>query len=426
MSQIGFNIKTLRKIKGLTQEAVCCEILSRSTLSKIENSLMEPSITQLLHIAEILQVDAATLLNPPENPENFIINEESKSGYLEKLFHMENYLTIIETTWPVTFESMYYKGLSYYELEIKDKAISCLSQCENLFLKLDEKDKNIQAENLCTSMNTLRKLKIHDNSAEENIKWLKKILNYVSHYHCEYKAIYPKIINSMAVHYLLSEDYVTASKLIEEYLNTRKECCFLKPSALLHLNMSIAKFSMKDYKSSLAHIKKAIFFFDYIHDKYQSDECYLLFFNNLLYLKDFHETFKLVEFLKENMAGSIFYNTFRLLEAILFYNLGDMDKTSHILQSLNLSALREKSMTDYYLLHGWVSFHYKDYAKCEADFEKCTNTLREEKRYLDLAMIYKDLYGIYGSDEYNIGYNKYFLLHNSREFNSLSPNITVI
>ena len=59
---LGDKIKFFRKKAGLTQLELSCDMLSRSTISKIESNKYTPSILQLQHIAKILNIDVSYLI----------------------------------------------------------------------------------------------------------------------------------------------------------------------------------------------------------------------------------------------------------------------------------------------------------------------------------------------------------------------------
>ena len=60
------NLQTLRKEKGLSQEALAARLhVVRQTVSKWEKGLSVPDAEMLLKLADILETDVATLLGAP-------------------------------------------------------------------------------------------------------------------------------------------------------------------------------------------------------------------------------------------------------------------------------------------------------------------------------------------------------------------------
>lgn len=61
---IGKRLKKARELKEMTQQEVADETdIARTTLSKIENDIYEPSIEQLRKLIELYNVNANWLLN---------------------------------------------------------------------------------------------------------------------------------------------------------------------------------------------------------------------------------------------------------------------------------------------------------------------------------------------------------------------------
>lgn len=86
---LGENLKTLRKEKGFTQEALAAKLnVVRQTLSKWEKGLSVPDAEMLKRIAEILEVDVSQLLGAD------IIKEENKNEVAEQLARINEQLVI--------------------------------------------------------------------------------------------------------------------------------------------------------------------------------------------------------------------------------------------------------------------------------------------------------------------------------------------
>lgn len=78
---VGSKIKALRKKRGLTQDALAENIISRSMLSRIESGSAEPSISSLKALADRLGISAGYLL---EDSEELLPAE--RSLYAKQLF----------------------------------------------------------------------------------------------------------------------------------------------------------------------------------------------------------------------------------------------------------------------------------------------------------------------------------------------------
>jgi len=68
MIELGKKLRTLREIKGYSQEYVANEIdISQRTYSKIENGLAKIDIERLQKIANVLEVDLVNILDEKSN-----------------------------------------------------------------------------------------------------------------------------------------------------------------------------------------------------------------------------------------------------------------------------------------------------------------------------------------------------------------------
>jgi len=209
MNKLGHKIKILRKAANLTQVDLSCDILNRTSLSKIENGNLYPSLPQLEHIADKFKISLSDLISDDDiSLLNF--NFTNSNLYLEELYDDEKYFDIIDKANELKlsdFSSCYYLGMSYYKIELKKDAKKYLSRCENLFNKLPEDDKHLNVENLCIALNSLRKIKIKSFSDDLNLEYLKKALNYLNLYNQSKCEIYFIINNNISACYLYREEY---------------------------------------------------------------------------------------------------------------------------------------------------------------------------------------------------------------------------
>ncbi|MER0123173.1 helix-turn-helix transcriptional regulator [Streptococcus sp. ZJ93] len=100
----GTVLKEIRKAKGLSQEEICGDFLSRTTLSKIENNKEVPSLDKVEHILRQLDISFAEFdyichyyapserVNIIEEFENFSSHLRTTSEFQEMLESCQNYL----------------------------------------------------------------------------------------------------------------------------------------------------------------------------------------------------------------------------------------------------------------------------------------------------------------------------------------------
>lgn len=135
MNKFGHKIKTLRKASKLTQADLSCDILNRTSLSKIENGNYFPSLPQLEHIADKLKISLSDLISD-DDISLLKFNFNNNKLYLKELYDNEKYFDIIDKANELRlsdFSSCYYLGMSYYKTELKKDAQKYLSKCEILF-----------------------------------------------------------------------------------------------------------------------------------------------------------------------------------------------------------------------------------------------------------------------------------------------------
>ncbi|HBA02556.1 MAG TPA: hypothetical protein DCW51_00460, partial [Clostridium sp.] len=215
-NNIGLKIKTSRKGAKLTQNDLSCDILDRSTLSKIENGYIYPSIPQLMHISKVLNLSISNLFCENITPCNASISSISKK--LKELYVNKEYNKIIDTITPYDFITTYYLGLSYYKLSCKEESKALLEKCEGLFCLLHDDLKPLYAENLAIAITTLGRLVINSFSDVENYNYLIKGLNYLEAYNLKNVKTYFIIINNIGAYYLYTYKYEEAISFYGEFL----------------------------------------------------------------------------------------------------------------------------------------------------------------------------------------------------------------
>lgn len=422
MNHLGFKIKTLRKSLKMTQADLCCKILNRSSMCKIENNLIIPSLIQLEHIASKLNVTVSDLLQT-SHISTLHINAKKSDVHIEHLFNNKKYLDIIDISMPSNFFYYFYKGMSYYKLGLKKDAEKYLSKCEKFFNNMDNYNRFLNVEKLSISLNSLRKLTIDSFTSSSNMNYLKKILNYLTVYNCKKCEIYYIVINNIGAYHLHKENYEDAIDFLESFLKINKKLSYINVFASIHLNLSIAKFAIKNYNDAINHIEKAIFFYNYAGESFEACECYLNLFNYHIYNKDYNECSNIINYLHNEFHIPQIKETFKILKLILLYNIGDMTKLILYSKKVNFNALRNKSKYDYFFLIGRINFFLGKYRVVEGYYNKCKKYLQSTKRYSDLSILYSDMYSIYGSKDYFQHYEKYKLLNKNRTFNSIHPDI---
>ncbi len=426
MNKFGHKIKTLRKASKLTQADLSCDILNRTSLSKIENGNYFPSLPQLEHIADKLKISLSDLISD-DDISLLKFNFNNNKLYLKELYDNEKYFDIIDKANELRlsdFSSCYYLGMSYYKTELKKDAQKYLSKCEILFNRFSEADKYIYVENLCIALNSLRKIEIKSFSDDMNLKYLKKTLNYLNLYnHCKCE-IYFIVNNNISAYYLFNEEYEKGINFIEYFLKNNIKINSPTMLCSFHLNLSIAYFSMKNYVKAIEYIKKSIFFYEYIGNNLEAGECYLNLFNSYLYNNQPNKCHELLEFLYKTYDDVRLINIYRVLELALVYNVNNIEKIINKSRYINYTSLRYKAKMDYDFILARANFIIGKYKVSLRHYNKCLKYLIQDKKYLDLYFAYKDMFSITENVNYELESINYKKLYDNEKYNHPHPNVT--
>lgn len=426
MNKLGNKIKVLRKAAKLTQIDLSCDILNRTSLSKIENGNLYPSLPQLEYIADKLCVSLPNLVNDDNNSLIELNFNANKIG-LKELYDNEKYFDIIDKANifnTCDFITCYYLGMSYYKIELKNEAKEYLCQCENLFNKLSENKKCENVENLCIALNSLRKIIINAFSDDMNLNYLKKTLDYLILYnHCKCE-IYFIINNNISAYYLYKEEYEQGISFIEDFLKNNVKISSPTVLCSLHLNISIAYFSVKNYIKAIEYIKKSIFFFEYTGDKFEAGECYITLFNSYLYNNEIDKCNDILQFLFKSYDDVKLLNIYSVLELNLLYDTNDIDKIIDKSKKINYIGLNYKTKMDYDFILARVNFIKDNYKTSLRHYNKCLKYLIENKKYLDLYLSYSDMFYITKNKKFNLESIKYKNLYDYEKYNHEHPNVT--
>lgn len=421
-NMIGLKIKTTRKSTGLTQNDLSCDILDRSTLSKIENGYIYPSISQLMHISKILNISMGDLLCLNNSLSDTSVS--SISNNLKDLYGNKEYTKIIETIPTYDFITTYYVGLSYYKLNLYDESKTLLSKCENLFHLLNDDLKPLYAENLSIAITTLGRLSVNSLSSVETYNYLTKGLNYLEMYNLKNVKTYFFIVNNIGAYYLYATKYEEAINFYENFLKTNLNTLPTTVLAIIHINLNIAYFSTKNYEKAIEHVKKAIFFFNYIDNNVECGKCYINLFNAYLYKNQISEAQNTIDEVLNKFHYVDIINIFKSCELVLLYNTNNIDEIINKKKSINYGILRESSRIDYDFIMGHVYFKKGNYKLSTKHYNKCINSLIERKRYMDASMAYSALYAMNEDEDFKNKSIEYKALKVADKYNHISSNIT--
>lgn len=415
-------IKTFRKGAQLTQNDLSCDFLDRTTLSKIENGYIFPSIPQLMHISKMVNIPINALLLYEQSLNNVFISNTSLK--LKDLYNNKKYHEIIDIFTPYDFITTYYIGLSYYKLDLSQESKALLLKCENFFHLLNEDLKPLYCENLAIAIVTLRRLIVNSFQSDENLDLLKKALNYLELYNLNNINSYYAIVNNIGVYYLYTSKHSEAINFYENFLKTNIDNLPISVLKTIHVNLNIAYFCIKNYNKAIEHINNAIFFNSYLGDTLEYAECHINLFNAYLYKNEIEKASSVISTISDKLKSIDIINTFKICELVLLYNINKHDEILVKNALINYGILKESYKIDYNFIMANVYSKKNSYNLAKIHYNKCIDFLVENKRYLDVCIAYNNLYVISKNENFKIKYLEYKKLYDNDEYNHISINIT--
>lgn len=405
---LGKKIKLKRTELKLSQEKLSCNILSRSVLSKIENDKVTPSIYQLQYIANALGVSMEYFLKDELNLSNNVSANYIENN-IESLFQNKRYITIISLYEKNLIDtcnninSLYYIGFSYYFSDYYNESSEILKKYIKHVTLLDADEKIKYIENVSKSYNCLSKICINSKDYNKAISYMYKAKNLLDKFNmCNNYLLQIFVCNIGFLHNLVN-DYDKCINLLESFLNNKPQLIDLNIIANIHLCLSTAYYNLDNYDQSILHIKRAIYFFDYIGKDMDSKECYINYINALRFSKRYDEAQKVMTSFKDKYFCKLNTDsktTFTILNATLFFNMKKYDECINLLSMLNINKLNSLNRNCYYFLKGHIEFSKNNFAKASIYLKKCRSFFLNSSYIYDSNTLFEDLYIITNKEKF--------------------------
>lgn len=406
---LGKKIKSLRKDLKLKQEDLSCEILSRSMISKIENDRVTPSIYQLYHISKKLGVSIEYFLKN-DFLSHIRVNEDYKDS-LYTLFKNENYLIIISKfeknliNIDANLSYLFYIGYSYYKMHYYLDSSKILNKFIKIIDTLNDENLIEHLENASTALNILSLISIDADDPNKGIKYLLKAKDLLQKNNLTKTRTYYVIINNIGSLYNKTNNYEKCINSLEEFLSSHNDILHIRIFACIHLSLNSAYYNVGSYDKSIEHIRKAIFFFEYINDSFNSIDCYINYINSLRYSKKYNDALNLLDYVVKKYSTSFDSKlklSFIMQKAILQFNIGNYQSSLDLLVTLNIKDLDSYNRNCYYFMKGHISFISKEFESAHLYFKRCENFFINSGFVYDLNLLYEDLYGITCDKRYEV------------------------
>lgn len=423
---LGEKIKNLRQKKFLSQVALSNKILSRPTLSKIETNKILPSLEQLIYLADQLDVPISYFFsnNTQSNNDCNILNT------IDELYQNKKYFDIIHIYESIQDDELiynYFIGMSYFNIDIYDSASKYLKKFISKYKSQCEKLKSTYVEQVAIALNTLSKILLKNKNYHKALKYLFIADNYLKSYNGKDKKIYFIVNNNIAGIHGMQNEYITSKRHLINFLTNNLDLHYSSVMSSIYINLNIFCFFLKEYEDAINYVKKAIFYYNLNNRNYDELESYFNYLNALRYLHKFKNAIELIDTITSKAESfPEIIEMFKIQKFIIYYNSKEIKKLIEYYnhETLNVKLLRKKSLMDYYYICGYIEYSNSSFKKSHANFLKCEKFLINNKRYLDLSVMYNIFAEILDAEEYKVKAKEYKDLYYSST-SSLSVNITL-
>ncbi|WP_432416355.1 helix-turn-helix domain-containing protein [Thermoanaerobacterium thermosaccharolyticum] len=399
---IGSKIKALRLQKKISQSQLCDNFMNRVVLSRIENNKALPSLEQLIHISERLEVPLSYFVSDVKYDE-LIEYIDNSSSIIGDLFNSQNYYEIVklieynhdEFLKIQDFNKYYYAGASFFNIGLYNDALKYLKRYVNLFLKSKEDIQKLNIDNFCQALNILFKIMLKNHNYEKGICYLELAKKYL----CELDSLNHSICfiihNNLAYLYLNTNQFQKVINLLESFINTHDNFIYVRAMPHIYMSLNIACYNVGDYDKSIKYIEKAILLFKFFDDEYDAGRCHLNYINSLRYSGNLDKAFEIANRCKnEYKKYNKLYLSFFIQEMILFFNIGNYEKVMEISSNIEVHQLSEMSKHNYEFMMGHIKYLHNDFNSAYNLFKKCEKYFLTQYYYRDLLLLYDDLYNI--------------------------------
>lgn len=421
---IGAKIKYFRQQSNMCQQDLCCNILNRTILSKIENDKMLPSLPQLFHISHCLGITVSYLLDENTSPiQSDNLNLIYSNDSISTLYTSKNYYKLVCNFEDKKYQHIdndnlsFFVGISYYNLELYKLSLKFLRKYINMFIKSDNIFKSTYINEFANSLNTLSKIMLKNKNYTKALHYLSLALEYLEQLNKTDSQIYFIIINNIGSIHCMSNNYKKVINLLESFLSNNRLLIYTKLIADMHLSLNIAYYNLSDYTNSIKHIKNAIFFYFYIGQDLDAVECYLNYINAFRYDGKTEDALNLIKAYKSlyfNEKYSSLHDKFLMQEMIIYFNIEQYEKVLDLSDKIKVTNLNLVGKANYFFILGHINFLRNNYTQAYRQLMKSQKQLSLKNYTLDLAVLYNDLYRICEKQEYKSKYEYYSSLKSAK------------
>lgn len=397
-SSLGAAISHLRKKSGLSQKDLCCEILSRSILSRIENNKITPSIYQLKHLANKLGVTMDELINYKTIDVLSLGSELYSEDTVYDLYNNEKFHQITSSyekgliKTDSSLNTIFYVAFAYLHTEFYKESETLFKKFNNLYLKMKQHEQIEYINNFANSLNCLCKIKIRNSNYKKAIEYELIAKENLELHNKTNSRVYYNIISNLGSLYCTINNYEKVIKILPDFLASESDLAYLKLLPNIHLSLNIAYYNIGEYEKSIYHIIIARVLYNYTGRVDIAKSCYLNHINALRYSNRFEEAFNVLHEFSRTYPEDMENNyDFLLQKVILYFNIEDYPNTLKALNDIKVKNLDSVSKATILFIKGHINFINKEFDTSASDLKKCICCFEDKQFYYDLKLIYMHL-----------------------------------
>ncbi|MGL5152683.1 MAG: helix-turn-helix domain-containing protein [Clostridium sp.] len=402
MYNIGERIKSLRKEKGLTQSDVSGEVINRVVLSRIENNLQDPTVSQLLHISKILDIDISELFRSRST------SFKRKDEFFDKIAIMYNnkeYYDIIKfyDLYKSDFGRIrdksknFYLGVAYFENNMFDESEKWLKKYVAYGLKEPEEVQEKIVIMLCEAFNNLCKINAMKKNISLSLHYLDMGYRFVTKFHVESSYIGLAILNNKCINYLSLMRFKKIISICRYFETTKQSICYPATYVNIHKTLSVAYLNVGDYEKAIEHTKKVIGLYEFMGEHVKKALAYTNYINSLRFSGNFQGALRISKYCREEFKkDELVLNEVLVNELIIYFNMNDYDRVENLVREINMLNLSKDFNADYNFILGTLFMREGKVSKAIKCFKNGLTFLINTNYNYDLYKLYDNLYSLTG------------------------------
>lgn len=303
---LGERIRTLRKNRKMTLEALAGNQLTKGMLSQIENNKAKPSMESLEYIAKRLEVEVTELLEKVSTTELRKVLEEAERIHDENhIYYIDNDDTIQQCSKLINLIDPYIENLNEsYEsarlLEIYSYSLFCLKKKE-WKRYCDQAAQIYDLLNLTANRAQLGIFKAMTyfivNRYKETLQCYLEEINHIKNNHIRIDPMTQVSIDyhEAVIYSAIGDTKATAEAMERALSNSKKEKIYYKTDKIYQL-AAIEAFMAEEEESFRYYLKKLKQYGEFIEDEMFIELCDVLYVEFLLHIKgDYHEAMTIID-----------------------------------------------------------------------------------------------------------------------------------